>query len=115
MKTKTAHKLLIGIGIGVVALIIMLAFAFPYMTMDTATVTVSEKERITTGSGGDISSKFLVYCDGEVFENSDSLAVWKWGSADLQNELKVGQTYKVKVYGWRVPMLSWFRNIVEVE
>jgi hypothetical protein len=87
---------------------------YAYLTDETITVTIKDKERIVTGSGTGISSKFLVYTDGEVFENTDSLWYWKWDSADVQNELEVGQTYTVKVYGWRVPFLSMFRNVVEV-
>ncbi len=50
----------------------------------------------------------------EIFHNHDALWWWKWNSADVQQKIKVGQTYHFIVTGWRVPFLSWFRNIVEV-
>ena len=78
-------------------------------------ITVKNKERITTGSGENISSKFIVYCKGEVFENTDNIFFGKFDSADVQNELEMGKTYVVKVAGWRMPFLSAYRNIINIE
>lgn len=103
--------IIVTIVIGSLALSPMYA----YMTDDVVTVTVKDKERIMTGSGDTLSSKFLVYTDGEVFENTDSPWYWKWNSADIQNNLEVGQTYTIKVYGWRIPFFSMFRNVVEIK
>lgn len=85
---------------------------FYYMSSETIEITVKDKERITTGSGESISSKFIIYTENEVFENTDSWIFGKFNSADYQNKLEVGKTYKVKVAGWRVPFFSMYRNIV---
>jgi len=77
-------------------------------------ITVKEKDRITTGSGEAINSKFIIYTDKEVFENTDELFFGKFNSADFQNTFTVGKTYKVKVVSWRVPFLSMYRNIVKI-
>jgi hypothetical protein len=103
----------------VFALIVLVAlFGYPVayrMSSDTMTIHVTDKERITTGSGESISSKFIVYTDEGVFENTDSFLFFKFNSADIQNSLKPGKEYKVKVAGWRLPFFSSYKNIIEVK
>lgn len=86
-----------------------------YSTDEIVSFTVKDKERVVTGSGDSISSKYLVYTDNGVYENTDTVWYWKWNSSDVYNELEVGKNYQVKVYGFRVPFLSWYKNIVEVD
>lgn len=85
-----------------------------YTSVEEVRIIVTDKERITTGSGENISSKFLVYTDGEVFENTDNILFLKFNSADIQNQLKVDNYYTVKVNGFRIPAVSSFRNILEI-
>jgi len=86
-----------------------------YTTLDTVTATVIRVERVSEGTGEHIKHRYMVYADRETFQNSDSLWYLKWNSADVHGRLMPGQTYTFKVYGWRVPFLSWFRNVVEVQ
>ena len=84
------------------------------------TVTITDKERIVEHSGESISSKYLVFADGEngesyVFENTDCFIRGKWNSSNIQGQLKEGNTYTVTVVGYRVPFLSMYQNIIEVE
>ena len=84
------------------------------------TITVTDKERIYTGSGNSSSSKYLVFGDDDngnslVFENTDCLIRGKWNSSNIQGQLKVGNTYKITVIGYRVPFLSWYQNIIKIE
>ena len=83
-------------------------------------ITVTDKDRIYTGSEDDRESKYLVFGDAEdgsslVFENTDSVLRLKWNSSNVQGTLKVGNTYKVTVVGYRVPFLSMYENIIKVE
>jgi len=97
----------------VLALVIFTAYPIAYkMSAETIEISIKEKERITTGKGENIESKFIIYSETEVFENTDSWLYFKFNSADYQNKFTVGKTYKVKVAGWRVPFLSMYRNIV---
>lgn len=101
-----------------IILLLLLLLIYPlfyFSSVEIIEITINDKERITTGSGENISSRFIVYTEDEVFENSDALWFWKFNSTDFQNKLKVGETYEVKVVGWRVPFLSWYRNIVEIK
>jgi hypothetical protein len=106
-----AHK---GFLLPALMVMIFLGSLSYYFSQETITILIQGKERITTGGGENISSKFMVYADSEVFENTDSVLFLKFNSADYQNKLLVGNTYDVKVVGWRVPLLSWYRNIVEI-
>ena len=94
---------------------LILTIGFPYWTSDTVTFTVADKERIVTKSGDSVSSKYLIFTELETFENSDCLVMFKFSSSDLQGKLKKGNIYTAKVYGWRVPFLSMYRNIVSVK
>lgn len=102
---KTIGLLLMGTLIGVL-------IGFPFLTVDKVTITVTDKERIIDKSGG---SRYLVFADDETFENTDSWMWLKFNSSDVQGSLELDHTYKVKVYGWRIPFLSMYRNIVSVE
>ena len=101
-----------GITVGVAALGLVAAFGasaiYTLGTKDTAEFTVKNKERVTQGQ----SSKYLVYTDKGVYENTDSLLNMKFNSSDVYNNLDVGKSYKCDVYGWRVPFMSMYQNIV---
>lgn len=60
--------------------------------------------------------KFLEYAADETFENTDTLFYLKYNSGDVHRVIHAGLTCeRVKVVGWRVPFLSWFRNIIWIE
>jgi hypothetical protein len=102
----------------IVAILLILVFGYPvsyYLSSETIETEISDKERITTGKGEEIQSKFLVYAKAEVFENTDSWLYFKFDSADVQNEIKLQNVNKIKVAGWRVPFFSWYRNVISVE
>jgi hypothetical protein len=121
----------------IIMLILLVVIALPTVTIyrsssDTIDIIVTGKERITTGSGKHIDSKFMVYTVGEpevvdidgvltvqnseeAFEVTDSWSFLKFNSTDVYMKLKKTGTYKVRVAGWRVNFLSWYRNIIEIE
>lgn len=109
-------KVVVAGLVGLVALACGVAY-IPHTDREAYTATVTDKERVMSRS----DSKFLVYAELDptkkvrVFQNTDSLYEWKWNSADVQASLKVGETYRIGTYGWRVPILSWFENIVSVK
>jgi hypothetical protein len=39
----------------------------------------------------------------------------KFNSSDIYNQLEKGKKYRIKVYGFRIPFLSWYKNIIEVK
>ena len=120
MKARTSNAVLYG-GIGLAFLgIAGIKPAYVYGTGDNVRITVTDKERITTSSGfGDsktVGSNYRVYTqkgqDIEVFENTDSWLRLKFASSNLHGLLQKGETYDCTAYGWRVPLFSWYRNLV---
>lgn len=93
-------------------LIISIVWSF---NSHTYTITITDKDRINKSN----TSYYLVYGDDEdgntvVLKNKDSLWRWKWNSSDIQGQLKEGQTYKITVTGYRVPIFSQYENIINI-
>lgn len=110
------------IAVAAVAITPFIALAIlPYVKRSTYYVIITGKEHISeSSSSGSISSYYLVYTrltDGtaKVFTNKDDLLLSKVGSAEIQADLDIGATYCISVYGYRVPLLSWYENIIGYE
>ena len=91
---------------------VVAAFPLTYiLSAEEVIIYVSDKE-VTSKEG---VKKYLVYTDGEVFENTDTVWFFKFNSSDVYGSLKEGEQYIVKVAGWRKPFFSWYRNIIKIE
>ena len=75
-------------------------------------VVVNKLERVCSGTR---SCEYLVFTDGEVFSNSDVILRGKFNSSDLYGKIKEGETYNLKVIGYRLNFLSRYRNILSIE
>ena len=96
----------------VVVIIVSVFLLYSYNTKKTYTVTITDK--------GIKESKYMVFSkddDDNVypFEIEDSIFCFRWDSSDMYGKLEVGDTYKVDTIGWRVPLFSWYENIVSAE
>lgn len=86
------------------------------------TATVTGKEHIVDYHEGDPEngeepykvSYYLIYTDKEVFKIEDSLIFGQFNSSDIYGMITENETYKFKVFGIRIPLLSTYRNIVGV-
>jgi hypothetical protein len=78
-------------------------------------IKVTGKERITVKNGDQVDSKYLIFTENEVFENTDTLFRLKFNSSDLYGKIREGQTCTFVVNGWRVQLLSMYRNILSAE
>ena len=118
MKTLKNNLPAIIIVVGLICLLGGYPTAY-YLSATETTITVSRLERIVESSGSgetqSTTSKYLVFTDNEVFENTDSWLYLKFSSSDLYAKLKEGGTYRVKVAGWRIPFISWYKNIIEIK
>lgn len=97
----------------ILSLILAIAFLgwIPYSaygTVETIETTIQSKERINDG----FTSKYLIFTEKEVFQNSDTWAFLKFNSSDVYGKLKEGATCQLKVNGFRVPFFSMYRNII---
>lgn len=105
-----------------VLVVLNLPFAgFYYGTREDINLTITEKtvKRSTVDPSQDM---YLVNAKQEglekikVFKNVDS-KIWpmKFNSSDVQANLLVNKEYNCEVYGWRVPLFSWYPNISNCE
>lgn len=111
IKSKQLMKKLIISAIALIAI----GSAFYYNTVEEVEIKINDKEHVMYRNGSDLEDKYMVFTEGEVFENTDDLFYLKFNSSDVQNELKVDSSYTVKVIGWRIPVMSMHRNIISIK
>ena len=99
---------------GIIATVLIMALIYP------ATYRASVEEVEFQVSKTDIkiveeNSLYLVYTDNGTFKVADTYVFFRFNSADTYGKIMPGQTYKAKVAGWRVPLFSMYKNIIEIE
>ncbi len=78
--------------------------------------TVDRRERVTQGGGENTKAYYLVWAkEGEVYCVTDTWSFMSFDSSDRYGRLREGSKVKAKAAGWRVPFLSWYRNVVEID
>ena len=79
----------------------------------TETVTICGKESVQKGEHG---HEYRVYTSGQTYTVKDFFGSEgsRFDSADLYGRIKVGETYVIKSYGYRVSWASTFWNIESV-
>jgi len=107
---------LVGVFVGGLGFIATLPWTAPHLDREVYVAKVTDKQVKRSGE----KDKYMVFTElpdksVRVFENTDSLLELKWNSSDIYAKMKIGETYKIKTYGWRVPFFSWYENIVTVE
>ena len=107
----------------VVALLALPATAAYFISAEQIDLVVEDKSGRAGRSGTyvnvgtsrhDRRDRFLIYTRDEVFEVSTSYVFMKFESAERFHALKEGNSYRVVVAGWRIPLLGQYRNIIEV-
>lgn len=104
-------RILTVIFVLVVLVFLSSPFLYAYGTQQSREITVRKMERIVSSNGR--SSKYLIFAEDGVYENTDSILHLKFNSADIYSQLQKGKTYMCNIYGWRVPFLSFYPNIIE--
>ncbi len=117
---NTKDKLVMSFGALVIIAIIGFIFIgiAGHFNTKTITGTVTEKERIIDSGGG--SSYYLVWVESKdgtthVLKNSDTCFRWKFNSSTIHGKIKVGNQVNLRTYGFRIPILSMYPNIIEIE
>ena len=107
----TESKIYIIGGILILALLVSYPLAL-YGTEQQHEITIEEKW--TKQHGNDM--KYLVSdTDGNVYTIEDCIWLWKWDASNRYASIDEGKTYDVTLIGWRIQVLSWYQNIVEIE
>ncbi len=113
--SRKNKEAIFGLFAGAALLAALVVYPVSYRGSTKAvTFTVSEKERVVQSNGDSVSSRYLVYTNTGVYENTDSFLFGKFNSSDVHGQLKVGKRYKCTVAGWRIPFFSCYPNIVGV-
>ena len=91
-----------------VALLIVLPilayFTTPWWTHNTAEVTVV--------GAVPKDGRYLVMTTDGVYKNTDTWYYFKFDSSDVQAKLMVPGRFRISYYGFRIPFLSQYKNIV---
>lgn len=89
---------------------------YQWLTQRTLNNVLIKDKQISTetdaGKNGKVVSTYLIFTDQGVFRNDDAGWFAKFDSSDFYGELDIGKRYRLKVYGWRIPILSMYPNIV---
>jgi len=73
--------------------------------------------RITDAQMTKVDGRFMIATENRPFVNRDVWYRFKFDSGTVQNDairLK-GKPVKIKKYGWRMPMFTWYENVVKIE
>lgn len=73
------------------------------------------KVDVAPKEGGGASSYYLIFTDKGVFKNTDEPFRWKFDSSNFYAKIRVGETYRFTLIGWRIPFFSVYENIIKAE
>jgi len=93
-----------------IGVIILLAL-YSYFIPDTV------RTRITDAQMAKVDGRFMIATAYRPFVNYDARYRFKFNSGTIQNEairLK-GKEAKIRKYGWRIPVLSMYENVVSIK
>ena len=89
----------------------ILTVLYSYFIADTI------QTRITDAQMTKVDGRFMIATDDRPFVNEDVWYRLKFDSGTVQNDairLK-GKVVKIKKYGWRIPILSQYENVVSIK
>ncbi len=104
--TKTKVK---AILIGIVICILMVLYS--YFVSDTIITKITDAQMTM------VNGRFMIATEYRPFENFDAKYRFKFNSGTVQNDairLK-GKLVKIRKYGWRIPFISLYENVVKIE
>jgi hypothetical protein len=107
--------LLIGISILLLVSLLFTNAPYQWLTQRTVEDVLIKDKQVSTESAkhqDKVISTYLIFTDHGVFRNDDAGWFMKYNSSDVYGDLDVGKHYRLKVYGWRIPILSMYPNIV---
>ena len=105
MKKLSIRTIFIGIAV------LVLTVLYSYFVADTLMT------RITDAQMTKVDEMYMIATEERPFVNYDAKYRFKFDSGTIQNDairLK-GKVVRIRKYGWRVPVLSWYENVVKIE
>ncbi|ESQ76245.1 DUF1523 family protein [Asticcacaulis sp. AC402] len=102
----------------IVAVVVILFVGWattPYWTHGSSEVTVTHVENKLMTKNGKRQDVYLVFTSEGTYRNTDSLHYFKFNSSDIQGKLAEKGRFKISHYGFRIPILSMYKNITKAE
>lgn len=78
---------------------------------ETKNVTIQEK----LGAHGSEGQYLIIDMNDNVYTVEDNYLLGSFDASNRYAKLKVDHTYQVKTFGIRLPLLSWYPNILEIQ
>jgi len=108
-------KRIIGLILGLVVLAVVVGGTEPYWTHGSKVVTVTGVTTKRMNRHGKDQDVYLVFTDDQTYRNTDTLYYFKFNSSDVQGKLIQTGRFRIEYYGFRIPILSKYRNIIKAE
>jgi Protein of unknown function (DUF1523) len=89
----------------------ILATLYSYFISDTVVT------KITDAQMNKVDGRFMIATEYRPFVNEDAKYRFKFDSGTVQNEAirMKGRVVRITKYGWRIPILSMYENVVEIK
>ena len=110
MRDDMSFSMLVIIVVGVVSALLLVNCG-KHFARDTVDARVERKDVVVN----DRDSSYRIWTDHEVFRLDDTFIEGNWDTSDDFGTLREGECYRLGVYGWRIQLLSWYRNIHSIE
>lgn len=110
---KIMRNSIFGIALVVVLLFIGAITVGIWLSFNDTVVSATVTDKIVKQYKDD--SKYLIFTDKGVFENTDSLLRWKWDSSDFYGKIMKDHKYNFTIIGLRVPIFSIYPNLIKIE
>lgn len=104
-------------ALAIIVVAVAVAIGGGYFDRETITTTVFDKERVCDSDGdGGTTCTYLVFTENGTFQISDALIGHRrFNSSDVYGRVRDCHNYEITSYGWRIPFLSQYPNITEME
>ena len=104
----TKIKITIKLLVAFLVLLVIGYFIAGYTLKEDITIVPTKTERV--------ESRYLIFSNKGVFKNVDDIRFFKFNSSDVYAKLSnsIGKPVHVTVTGFRIPVLSVYKNIVSI-
>jgi len=106
---KTSKIIPIYLQMGLIGSILGGHSYYAYGTKSTDTIKVSNTYMYTQNG---FTQFMIIDKNGKHYNVNNSFWYWKWNSIEDWHKIEIGEVINVKYYGYRIPLLGIFPNIV---
>lgn len=93
-----------------VVFFLITSMVYSYFTVFEKIITVKEKDSMRTGKYG---KNIISDTDGNVYTIENSMFYDFFTAMELFTKIELNQSYKVKGFGYRIPILGMYPNIIK--